>query len=569
MNGDDTISAHINAVESDQSAPAIEVTPRTMTSDFPGLPNLTIDPEFKDLIPPLDQGEREDLKKSIEKEGCRDKLVICELEGKHILLDGHNRYEICKELGIPFQRVEIKVHNRTEAKIWIIKNQRARRNLNESQRSMLAVKLEALYGEEAKQRKGKRTDLGQNLDQSVAGRSAEKAARDMGVSHQTVSFAKKVVKEGIPELKKMVESGDVAVSAAAKVTSRPSDVQVKIVENAATLIQEGKNPNIASLLREIDSKTPEIDAEELQEKFRKNLKADLMLLEGIETIQRPENLAEMLALAEKIMTRLKEIESKSYDPKIESQTNCVIELSHFKTFIESIVPVSEKANLGFDNDGVRARAACPSSNIMLEGFLPRSLFSRYNELGEIGLPDTTKLLGLLSNLSNKKMAGRNLLIYVEPGNDDKDPDKLHGLSGLNEIQCLLQDPSHTDDIKSQDSVSTCEVRVDGNNLVNALKQSLVLSKTAKFLVSEKFFRILSEDKTSGKGMAKGIAKPHCEVSGDGSADSTFAIDQLMTLTRTIEKSKDVTLSLGMSQPMIMDLTVDKMAIKYFIKEKQV
>lgn len=567
MTGDGTISASIGALKSIQVEPVIEAKPNVITTNFPGLPNLTIDSEFKDLIPPLDQGERENLKKSLQNEGCRDKLVVCELEGKHILLDGHNRYEICHELGIPFQSTDIKLPNRTEAKIWIIKNQRARRNLNESQRAMLAVKLEALYGEEAKQRKGKRTDLGQNLDLSVAGRSAEKAAKDMGVSHQTVSFAKKVVKEGIPELKKMVESGDVAVSAAAKVTSRSSHVQGKIVENAATLIKEGKNPNVAALLRENDSEIPEIDADELQEKFRKNLRADLKLLEGIETIQRPENLAEMLALAEKITSRLKEIESKSIDPQIDTQANCVIELQHFKTFVESIVPVSEKANLKFDSDGVRARATGHSCNIMIEAYLPRSLFSRYNELGEIGLPDTAKFLGLISNLSNRNMAGKNLLIYVEPGNDDKDPAKLHGLSGLNEIQCILQNPSHIEAIKVQDSDLMCEVHVDGNNFVNALKQSLVLSKTAKFLVSEKYFRILSEDRTSGKAIAKGIAKPHCEVSGDGSADSTFAIDLLMTLSRTIEKSQDVTLSLGMSQPMIMDLAIDKMAIKYYIKEK--
>ena len=355
---------------------------------------------------------------------------------------------------------------------------------------------------------------------------------------------------------RLAESGDVAVSAAAKVTSRPSNVQGRIVQNAATQIKEGKNPNIAALIREIDSETSEIDSDELQEKFRKNLKADLKLLEGIETIQRPENLAEMLSLAEKITTKLKEIESKSVDPKIESKANCVIELRYFKTFIESIVPISEKANLRFDADGIRARAIGPSCNMMMEAFLPRSLFSRYNELGVFGLPDTAKLLGLISNLSNKKLATRNLLIYVEPGNEDKEPGKLHGISGLNEIQCVLENPSLIEDTKFQRSASTCEVLVDGNNLVNALNQSLVLSKTAKFLVSQRFFRILSEEKIPEKAVAKGIAKPHCEVSGNGSADSTFALDQLMLLSRTIEKSKYVTLSLGMSQPMTLDLTVE-------------
>jgi len=69
---------------------------------------------------------------------------------------------------------------------------------------MLAAKLEALYAEQAKERKGSRTDLGLNLGPGEFGRSAEKAAKDMGVSHQTVSYAKKVSTKGIPELVKLM-----------------------------------------------------------------------------------------------------------------------------------------------------------------------------------------------------------------------------------------------------------------------------------------------------------------------------------------------------------------------------
>jgi len=59
-----------------------------------------IDPEFKSLMPPLDAVARGELKLSLQKEGCRDKLVICKLDDQYVLLDGHNRYKICKELGI-------------------------------------------------------------------------------------------------------------------------------------------------------------------------------------------------------------------------------------------------------------------------------------------------------------------------------------------------------------------------------------------------------------------------------------------------------------------------------------
>jgi hypothetical protein len=278
----------------------------------------------------------------------------------------------------------------------------------------------------------------------------------------------------------------------------------------------------------------------------------------------------LLSVAENITNRLKEVDAKSLDPKVKSQACCVIELKHFRTFIESIVPVSEKANLKFERDGVRVQAADLSANMMLEAFLPRELFSRYTEFGMIGLPNTDKLLGLLLFLSRSKLAGKkNLLIYVKPSNSNKDHGNLIGLSGQNEIQHILQNSLPIEDVKLPETVTTCQVRLDGNDLVKALKQTSVLSNTGKFLVSEKFFRILSEEEIFGEVLSKGIAKPHCEVLGGGFANSIFDIDQLMAIKRTIAKCRNATLSLGMNQPLILDLAIDMMAIRYYVKEKEV
>lgn len=271
---------------------------------------LTIDPEFKGLIPPHTYSEFKALTENIKTHGCQYPLIVWKDQG--ILLDGHHRFKICVELGLPFEIIEMGFPSRTEAKIWIITNQRGRRNLNESQRAMLAVKLEALYSEPAKERMGTRTDLGKHLDQGEAGRSAEKAADDMGISHQTVSYAKKVDKKGIPELKMIVESGKLAVSAAKKVASYPTEVQEKIVEKVITQINAGKHPKIAAIIREIVPETRNNVAAEQLKKFKKNQEATLKLLEGI--TERPENLAELLDLAEKINARLKEFETKTLDP---------------------------------------------------------------------------------------------------------------------------------------------------------------------------------------------------------------------------------------------------------------
>ena len=306
-----TLGFEILAVD---QAPGLEAEPETTATEHQETPKLQIDPEFKDLIPALSQEEFEALKENLSLYGCRDRLVVW--KDHNILLDGHHRYQICTDLVLPYKTEEIELSSRFDAKIWIIKNQRGRRNLNESQRAMLAVTLNDIYCEQAKERMGTRTDLGQNLAQCEVGRSAEKAARDMGVSHQTVTFAKKVVTKGIPELAKMVESGDIAVSAASKVASLPSETQEKIMQKFETQIEAGSKPKLAAIMSEIvpfGLETPK-DADELLEKFRTRQEANLELIQGIEICQRPENLVEMLAIAERITAKLKEIETKSLDP---------------------------------------------------------------------------------------------------------------------------------------------------------------------------------------------------------------------------------------------------------------
>jgi hypothetical protein len=277
------------------------------------MPMLQIDPEFKNLIPPLSLGEFEALKENLSLYGCRDRLVVW--KDHNILLDGHHRYQICTDLKLPFETRELELSNRAEAKIWIIKNQRGRRNLNESQRAMLAVKLEAVYSEKAKENMGARTDLGQDLGQGEGGRSAEKAAEDMGISHQTVSFAKKVATKGIPELARRVESANVAVSAASKVAALPSETQEKIMQEFKAQIEAGSKPKLAAIIREIVPSGQEApkDADKLLERFRQRQEAILELIQGIEISKRPENLAKMLAIAERITAKLKEIETKSLD----------------------------------------------------------------------------------------------------------------------------------------------------------------------------------------------------------------------------------------------------------------
>jgi hypothetical protein len=101
---------------------------------------LEIDREFQALCPPLQAEEREQLEASMLAEGCREPLCVW-LDGPTtVLLDGHNRYDICSRHQIPYETKAVALDSREEAINWIIANQLGRRNLTPEQKSYLRGK---------------------------------------------------------------------------------------------------------------------------------------------------------------------------------------------------------------------------------------------------------------------------------------------------------------------------------------------------------------------------------------------------------------------------------------------
>jgi hypothetical protein len=138
---------------------------------------IKIDPEFQVLIPAPSPDELKGLEESIIDEGCRDALVLWE----DVLIDGHNRYEICERLGIKFKTISKGFDNRDQAKIWVITNQLSRRNLSPQHISYLrGIRYDI---EEKKQ--GERTDLTSSHNGTKSD-AAGKIAKEFGVSPATI-----------------------------------------------------------------------------------------------------------------------------------------------------------------------------------------------------------------------------------------------------------------------------------------------------------------------------------------------------------------------------------------------
>lgn len=98
-----------------------------------GLRRLKTDSEFKHLIRPLRQKEYAQLEQNIITDGCRDPIVVW----NDVIVDGHNRYEICMRHGIPFETKEMEFECREAAIAWICANQLGRRNITEETRKFL------------------------------------------------------------------------------------------------------------------------------------------------------------------------------------------------------------------------------------------------------------------------------------------------------------------------------------------------------------------------------------------------------------------------------------------------
>lgn len=72
---------------------------------------LNVDEEFKKIAPPISRSEYAELEKSIMSEGCRDPIIIW----NGVIVDGHNRYVICRHHDIQFNIKTMYFKSREEA----------------------------------------------------------------------------------------------------------------------------------------------------------------------------------------------------------------------------------------------------------------------------------------------------------------------------------------------------------------------------------------------------------------------------------------------------------------------
>lgn len=180
---------------------------------------MQIDEEFKNLIPKLSAEEFKQLEENIIKEGCREAIIVW----NDTIIDGHNRYEICKKNNIEFKTTNKEFPDREETKKWIIENQFGRRNLSIYDKSVLALKLENVVKKKAKANQvmagnnfGKGCQISDNaVENKITPIDTKKEiAKIAGTSHDTIARVKKIEEKAPEEVKEKVKNGEMSINQA-------------------------------------------------------------------------------------------------------------------------------------------------------------------------------------------------------------------------------------------------------------------------------------------------------------------------------------------------------------------
>lgn len=239
--------------------------------------NIVINPDLKAYIDPLTHDERRALERSLLNEGCRDALVLW----GELLIDGHNRYELCQQHNLPYRTVQSTLFNSMEdVHLWMIEQHLGRRSVSDFQRGVLALRKREIMESrrasylaesasrvpvEGPGRHGVEQPREGELSPAIAAltqpfKSRDDLAKAARITNSQVQMIEKINKQAAPEVVAAVKSGSLSISAAAAISTLP-EVEQKAAASAGTQqlkqvakrVKEAKRKSVGSQLRETDA----------------------------------------------------------------------------------------------------------------------------------------------------------------------------------------------------------------------------------------------------------------------------------------------------------------------------
>ncbi|WP_345781304.1 plasmid replication/partition related protein [Pseudoxanthomonas sp.] len=209
--------------------------------------NIVVNEDLKAYIDPLTADEYASLEQSILAEGCRDALVLW----GEVLIDGHNRYGICRKHDLPFNTVQnTRFKSMDDVHLWMIDQHLGRRSVSDFQRGVLALRRRDILLERTRSTPlpseapatEQADDGAPPWDTSASVRTMpptrEELARAAKLSNSQVAAIEKIQKQATPEVIAAVRSGELSINAAAVVATLTPEEQQAAAQGGAAELKE-------------------------------------------------------------------------------------------------------------------------------------------------------------------------------------------------------------------------------------------------------------------------------------------------------------------------------------------
>ena len=185
-----------------------------------------IDPELNAVLPGLSKEDYSSLEHSLLTDGYKGAPIMV---WGDVIVDGHNRYEICNRHRIPYEVKKIDFENKEEVMRWMVRQQLGRRNLTPIQRISISEKYRPFCEKEARENQSKAgkeygnggTKLTANLpqasneDKKERNPTTDKKLSDMAdVSERTYRMGVKILNSGNEELIERTLKGEKSINKA-------------------------------------------------------------------------------------------------------------------------------------------------------------------------------------------------------------------------------------------------------------------------------------------------------------------------------------------------------------------
>lgn len=203
-----------------------------------------IDPELNEVLPKLSDADYKALEQSLLTDGFKGAPIMV---WGDIIVDGHNRYEICNKHNIPYEVKSIEFASKEEAIIWMVRQQLGRRSLTPLQRIQIVEKYRPFYKKKAEKNKslngGDKKSLLENSttplpkEEKIDVRA--ELAKDADVSTNTYARGMKILESGNEELINETISGQKSINKAFNELKKNADTDKS--DNTSDLDSELKD----------------------------------------------------------------------------------------------------------------------------------------------------------------------------------------------------------------------------------------------------------------------------------------------------------------------------------------